>query len=141
MRRYEQLIAEQVANLTRNSYICNPLITKFNNMEKKTMTLNQIIRLYNGLNVITNAGVGIKDLQKAFDFSIYKAEADKLYKAFTEAASKAEGDEASKQKEMNELLTKEYEIEVPSISLDDFKDSQVEVPLVAMDYLQEFITR
>ena len=109
-------------------------------MEKKTLKLNQIIQLLNGLNIISNAGVSIKDVEAAFNMSLYKHEAQKLFDAFQEA-SKGMDEKKDNKKELEALLNKEYEIEVPTLNLELFKGSKVEIPLIAFDYLREFISK
>ena len=108
-------------------------------MEK--ITLEKIIKYNNGLNVITNAGVGIKDLELAYDISIFKSESEKLVKAFQEVAATIKGKEKEKADETQKLLDKEYEIEVPKLTIAALKESEKEIPLVAFDYLHEFITK
>ena len=109
-------------------------------MEK--ITLEKIIKYNNGLNVITNAGVGIKDLELAYDISIFKSESEKLVKAFQEVAGEVkEKDEKKKTDAIQVLLDKEYEINVPKLTVATLKESEKEIPLVAFDYLHEFMTK
>lgn len=108
-------------------------------MEK--ITLEKIIKYNNGLNVITNAGVGIKDLELAYDISIFKSESEKLVKAFQEVAEGIKGKEKEKTEGVQKLLDKEYEIEVPKLTVATLKESEKEIPLVAFDYLHEFMTK
>lgn len=108
-------------------------------MEK--FTLEKIIKYNNGLNVITNAGVGIKDLELAYDISIFKSESEKLVKAYQEVAKDIKGKDEAKAVELQKLLDKEYEISVPKLTIAALKESEKEIPLVAFDYLHEFITK
>lgn len=107
-------------------------------MEK--ITLEKIIKYNNGLNIISNAGVGIKDLELAFDISIFKAESEKLVKAFQETTTEIK-DKEKKETEIQKLLDKEYEMEVPKLTVATLKESTKEIPLVAFDYLHEFMTK
>lgn len=108
-------------------------------MEK--VKLSQIIKCNNGLNVVANANVGIKDLELALDISIFKAESEKLVKAFQEVAATIKGKEKEKEKELAALLEKEYEIAMPELTLSALKESKEEIPLIAFDYLHEFIKK
>lgn len=111
-------------------------------MEKKNIELGKIIKFLNGLNIITNAGASVKDVETAFNISIFKAEAQKLFEAFQAAsASSTEQDEAKKKEELEKLLDKKYDIEMPVITLEMLKESKAEIPLLAFDYLGEFITK
>jgi len=109
-------------------------------MEK--VTLEKIIKYNNGLNIVSNAGVGIKDIELAYDISIFKAESEKLVKAFQEVAGDVkEKDEKKKAAAVQVLLDKEYEIEMPKLTIEALKESTKEIPLVAFDYLHEFMTK
>lgn len=108
-------------------------------MEK--IKLEQIIKYVNGLNIMTNAGVGIKDVEVAFDISLFKVEGTKLLESFQEVAKTVKGKEEEKEAKLRVLLDKEYEIELPAITLDLLKDSKEEIPLVVFDYLQGLIKK
>ena len=103
--------------------------------------LEEIIKITNGLNIITNAGVGIKDVKLAFDLALFKGEAEKLVKAFQEAMTAFKGTEEEKTKEGDTLLKREHEINLPEIKLSTFEGSSVEVPLIAFDYLRDYIKK
>ena len=108
-------------------------------MEK--VKLEKIIKYNNGLNVITNAGVGIKDIELAYDISVFKSESEKLVKAFQEVAATVKGSEKKKDAEVAVLLQKEYEIEMPVLTIAALKESEKEIPLLAFDFLHEFIEK
>ena len=59
-------------------------------MEK--IQLEKMIKFTNGLNVITNAGVGIKDLELAYDVAVFKAEAETSTPEKAEVAMEAADD-------------------------------------------------
>lgn len=108
-------------------------------MEK--IKLEQIIKYNNGLNVITNAGVGIKNIELAYDISVFKSESEKLVKAFQEAAATIKGSEKKKDAEVAVLLNKEYEMELPTLSIAILQESEKEIPLLAFDFLHEFMKK
>jgi hypothetical protein len=105
------------------------------------LKLEEVIKITNGLNIISNAGVGIKDVVLAFEISMFKKDAEALVTSFQEAMQSAKGTEKAKENQGNELIQKEYEIQLPEIKLSAFADSKVEVPLIAFDYLREYITK
>jgi hypothetical protein len=107
----------------------------------KKITLEKIIKFNNGLNVITNAGVGFKDIELSFDISVFKAESLKLVTAFQEVVKTLKGTDKEKEAEIEILLKKEYEINAPVLKLDAIKTSEKEIPLVAFDFLHEFMTK
>jgi len=107
----------------------------------KKITLEKIIKYNNGLNVITNAGVGIKDVELSFDLSVFKAESLKLVTAFQDVVKELKGTDKEKEKEIEVLLQKEYAIEAPELKLSALKESEKEIPLVAFDFLHEFMTK
>ena len=107
----------------------------------KTMTLGEILKVVGGLNILTNAGVGFKDVELSFGIAQFKAEAGKLNDSLQEVLKGLEGTDEEKNDEIKVLLDKEYEIELPTITLDNLKTSEKEIPLVAFDYLQEYIIK
>ena len=108
-------------------------------MEK--IKLEKIIKFNNGLNVVTNAGVGIKDIELAYDISVFKSESEKLVKAFQEVAAEVKGSDKKKEAAIQVLLQKEYEIEMPVLTIAALKESAKEIPLLAFDFLHEFMKK
>lgn len=107
----------------------------------KKITLEKIIKFNNGLNVITNAGVGFKDVELSFDISVFKAESLKLVTAFQEVVKTLKGTDKEKEKEIEVLLQKEYAIDTPVLKVSALKGTEKEIPLVAFDFLHEFMTK
>ena len=108
-------------------------------MEK--IKLEKIIKFNNGLNVVTNAGVGIKDIELAYDISVFKSESEKLVKAFQEVAAEVKGSDKKKEAAIQVLLQKEYEIGMPVLTIAALKESEKEIPLLAFDFLHEFMKK
>lgn len=108
-------------------------------MEK--VKLEKIIKYTNGLNILTNAGVGIKDIELAYDISVFKSESEKLVKAFQEIAKKEEGTDEKKEAAYAVLLAKEYSIAIPKLTVAALKESEKEIPLLAFDFLHEFMKK
>jgi len=106
-----------------------------------TMTLGDILKVVGGLNILTNAGVGFKDVELSFAIAQFKSAAGKLNESLQEVLKGLEGTDEEKEVEVKVLLDKEYEIEMPEIKLSSLKESQKEIPLVAFDYLQDYITK
>ena len=106
---------------------------------KTKATLQSLIKYNNGLNVLNQAGVSMKDVKLSYKLSIFKSETEKLIKAFQDAMKESKTDDKEKEKEIEELLKQEYELEVPRLSLAALEKSDKDIPLVAFDYLHEFI--
>ena len=105
------------------------------------IALDRIVKFNNGLNVLSNAGVALKDVELSFSISVFKAESEKLVEAFQEVSKEVKGTDEEQQEQLQKLLQKEYEIELPVISLSVLKDTTKEIPLIAFDFLHEFIKK
>jgi len=109
--------------------------------KSEKITLDEIIKLNRGLNVLTNSGIGFKDIELSFELSLFKSESTKHIEAFQAVVKELKGTEEEKNTEVEVLLEKVYELKAPIITLKALKTSEKEIPLLAFDYLSEFITK
>jgi len=109
--------------------------------KKNTMTLREIIKFNRGLNVLANSSIGFEDVDVSFELSMFKLNSKKHVTAFQEVVDGLTGTDAEKDKATEVLLDKEYELTAPKLTLKVIKTSVNEVPLLAFDYLAEFITK
>lgn len=113
-------------------------------MTKDKMTkisLKNIIKLNRGLNILSNSNVGFKDVDLSFALSMFKSNSQKHIEAFQEVVKGLKGTEDEKNAEVQNLLKNEFELVVPVITLEAIKTSKNEIPLMAFDFLSEFITK
>ena len=110
-------------------------------MKKGKLTLEKIIQLNRGLNVLANSGIGFKDVELSFELSLFKGASAKHIASFQEVVKTLEGTDEEKNKEMEVLTQKEYDLTAPIITLEALKTSEKEIPLLAFDYLTDFITK
>lgn len=108
---------------------------------KKKLTLESIIKYNNGLNLLTNQGIGFKDAGISLDLSLFKFASLPIITAYQEVVGTLKGTPEEKLKEQEKLVKKEYKIDVPVIPLETLKNASKEIPLVVFDFLHEFIER
>lgn len=107
--------------------------------EEKT-ALEKIIKFNNGLTAMSNAGINL-ELELSYELSLFKQKTAPFVTAFSDTLKAMKGTEAELQDEINGLLKKEYDVEIPSIPLSALKESKAEVPLSIFDLIGENITK
>ncbi len=109
------------------------------NTEK--LSLEGIIKYNNGLNVLTNQGIGFKDVGLSLDLSLFKVASLPIITAYQEVVKTLKGEPEEIQAAQETLVKKEYKIEVPMIPIKALQGSSKEIPLVVFDFLNAFIVK
>lgn len=105
------------------------------NEDNKKLTLQEIININNALTILSNNGVGFKDVKVSFSLALLKSDIVSIVDTFVKVTNNdSEADTKS-------LLKTTHSIKVPEIILSIFETCSGDVPLIVFELLSKYITK
>ena len=101
------------------------------------LTIGDLMGITAGLNTLSNSGVSFSSMKLSFELAKFKKDSQNTIEAFKEAN---DGKEVKKE-ELDALLAEETELKFPKVTIKDLESATGDVPLLAFDYLIDYIEK